>query len=150
MKVRGYSKEIVEAGIAKATAVSRADAIKRVEKVRGEEERQHRLIVKYDRRSCPALATILKSNYEAATARDARFPTMFPKVPKPVFKKGTNIKQLLCRSKVPPVRNINTRSTARENQRGVLMHCLVPGSFRVTRNEHDENHFKDVICIVCV
>ena len=44
---------------------------------------------------------------------------MFPKVPKPVFKKGTNIKQLLCRSKVPPVRNINTRATARENQRGV-------------------------------
>ena len=120
LRVRGYSKEVVEAGIAKARAVSRANAIKRVEKVRGEEkERQHRLIVEYDRRSCPALATILKNNYEAATARDARFPTMFPKVPKPVFKKGTNIKQLLCRSKVPPVRNINTRATARENQRGV-------------------------------
>ena len=110
MKVRGYSKEIVEAGIAKATAVSRVDAIKRVEKVRGEEERQHRLIVEYDRRSCPALATILKNNYDAATARDARFPTMFPKVPKPVYKKGTNIKQLLCRSKLPPPRNINTRA----------------------------------------
>ena len=113
--VRGYSKEIVEAGIAKATAVSRVDAIKRVEKVRGEEERQHRLIVEYDRRSCPALATILKNNYDAATARDARFPTMFPKVPKPVY----NIKQLLCRSKLPPPRNINTRATARENQRGI-------------------------------
>ena len=120
LRVRGYSKEVVKAGIAKARAVSRANAIKRVEKVLGEEkERQHRLIVEYDRRSCPALATILKNNYEAATARDARFPTMFPKVPKPVFKKGTNIKQLLCRSKVPPVRNINTRATARENQRGV-------------------------------
>ena len=117
--VRGYSKEVVEAGIAKATAVSRVDAIKRVEKVQGKEERQHRLIVEYDRRSCPALATILKNNYDAATARDARFSTMFPKVPKPVYKKGTNIKQLLCRSKLPPPRNINTRATARENQRGI-------------------------------
>ena len=79
-------------------------------KARGEEERQHRLIVEYDRRSCSALPTILKNNYDAATARDARFPTMFPKVPKPVYKKGTNIKQLLCRSKLPPPRNINTRA----------------------------------------
>ena len=123
LRVRGYKKAVVEAGIAKARAVSRLDAIKKVEMTRGEgSERQHRLIIEYDRRSCPALATILKNNYDAATAGprgDSRFQTWFPKVPKPVYKRGTNIKQLLCRSKLPPARNINTRASARENQRGI-------------------------------
>jgi hypothetical protein len=67
----------------------------------------------------PALSTILRNNYEAAAARDTRFTQTFPKVPKPVYRKGTNVKQLLCRAKLPQAHTIKTRATARENQRGI-------------------------------
>ena len=120
LKVRGYSRAVVEAGISRARAVTREEALRRVDKGAGEEkDRQHRLIVEYDRRSCPALATILKNNYEAAAARDTRFTKFFSKVPRPVYRKGTNIKQLLCRAKLPQAHTIRTRASIRENQRGV-------------------------------
>ena len=64
LRMREYSDAVIEAGIARAKAVERADALKRVEKQHGEEGgRQHRLITEYDRRSSPALGGILDSNY---------------------------------------------------------------------------------------
>ena len=64
----------MEAGISQARGVTRAEALKKVDKTKGEEkDRQHRLIVEYDRRSFPALATILWNNFEAAIARDTLF-----------------------------------------------------------------------------
>ena len=44
---------------------------------------------------------------------------MFPKCPKPTFKRGTNLKQLLCKAKLPKPRPVNTRAALRENWRGV-------------------------------
>ena len=83
LEVRGYSKAVVEAGISRARAVTREEALRRVDKGGGgETDRQHRPIVEYDRRSCPTLATVLNNNYEAAAARDDRFSRTFPKVPK--------------------------------------------------------------------
>ena len=81
--------------------------------------RQHRLIVEFDRRTSPALGRILENNYEAACARDSRFRVLFPKPPKPTFRKGRNLKQLLIRAKLPKTRPLNTRASVRENARGV-------------------------------
>ena len=50
----------------------------------------------------------------AATATD----TNFPKVPKPVFKKGSILNRLLFRARLPKARPVNTRATAREKPRG--------------------------------
>ena len=119
LKIRGYSENVVQAGISRARAVTRKEALRRVIKREELKNRQHRLIVEYDRRSCPALAAILVNNYEAAGARDARFPQTFPNIPKPVYRRGTNIKQLLCRAKLPQVHTIKTRASIRENQRGI-------------------------------
>ena len=121
---RGYSREVVVAGIQRARSVPRLDALKKVEKearVSGGEEdaRQHRLIVEYDRRSSPALAQILKSNYQAACSRDGKLRAMFPNCPKPVFRRGTTLKQLLCKARLPSRRGADTRAGDREVTRGV-------------------------------
>ena len=122
MPYRGYSETAVYAGILRAKEVPRDQALERVERpVGGQEEdgRQHRLVVDFDRRSCPALGQILRNNYEAACSRDSRFKVLFPKVPKPTFKKGTNLKQMLVKARVPKARLVNTRAGEKENRRGV-------------------------------
>ena len=119
---RGYSEAAVDAGIQRAKEVPRDQALEKVERpLAGQEEggRQHRLVVEFDRRSCPALGQILRNNYEAACSRDARFRVLFPKVPKPTFRKGTNLKQLLVKARVPKARPVNTRAGEKENRRGV-------------------------------
>ena len=118
---RGYSATTVDAGIHRARMVERSEALKKVEnrKSLSPGVRQHRLIVEFDRRTSPALGRILENNYEAACARDARFRVLFPKPPKPTFRKGRNLKQLLIRAKLPKTRPLNTRASVRENARGV-------------------------------
>ena len=114
--------DVVEAGIRRAREVPRLEALKKVDRGGGgeaEEGRQHHLIVEYDRRSCPALGQILRSNYQAACSRDARMKTLFKKPPKPTFRKGTNLKQMLVKAKLPRARPVNTRQGERENRRGV-------------------------------
>ena len=119
---REYPPEVIEAGIQRARLVPRSEALKKVEKGAGgpgDVARQHRLIVEFDRRSSPALGQVLKNNYEAAAQRDARFKTLFSKCPRPCFKRGRNIKQLLVRARLPRRKPLNTRSTMRETNRGV-------------------------------
>ena len=122
MLEREYPPEVIEAGIQRARLVPRSEALKKVEKGAGgpgDVARQHRLIVEFDRRSSPALGQVLKNNYEAAAQRDARFKTLFSKCPRPCFKRGRNIKQLLVRARLPRRKPLNTRSTMRETNRGV-------------------------------
>jgi hypothetical protein len=113
---RGYSEAVVQAGIQRAREVPRVVALEKVEKeevAAGERVRQHRLIVQFDRRSSPALGTILLNNYGAAGARDSRFTKLFPLPPKPTFTRGTNIRQLLVRAKLPEKKPVSTRLAAR-------------------------------------
>ena len=126
---RGYATETVDAGIRKAREVPRQEALKKVERKGGEsdEGRQHRLIVEYDRRSSPALAQILKNNFEASCNRDTRLRTLFKKPPKPTFRKGTNLKQMLVKAKIPKAKPANTRGRERENRRGISR-CISPVS----------------------
>ena len=103
LRDRGYSAAVVEAGIQRARDIPRGVALEKSVRqepsVEEESGRQHRLVTQYDRRSSPALSQILKNNHGAAGARDKRFITMFPKIPKPAFSRGTNVKQLLVKAK---------------------------------------------------
>ena len=79
-KLLDYSETAVDAGILRAKEEPRDQTLERVERpmvgqgVEGlEGGRQHRLVVEFDRRSCPALGQILRNNYEAACSRDTRF-----------------------------------------------------------------------------
>ena len=121
LREREYSEAVIEAGIARAKAVPRIEALKKVDKQQkqGEKGRQHRLIVEWDRRSSPALAEILKRNYQEMVARDQRMGKIFPKIPRPAFKRGKNVKELLCKARLPPIRKINTRSSGEESRNGV-------------------------------
>ena len=114
---------MISAGISKAKSVPREEALKKVEKKSKYEEdgRQHRLIVEYDRRSSPALGGILDDNYHQMVARDRRMGRIFPNPPRPTYKRGKNIKELLCRAKLPPIRCVNTRATAEGAKNGLTV-----------------------------
>ena len=51
--------------------------------------------VEYDRRSSPALATVLDTNYQQMVASDQRLVRIFPNIHKTALKRGKNIKDLL-------------------------------------------------------
>ena len=95
LREREYREEVIQAGISRAKAVDREDALKKVEKKQEDQGRQHRLIVEWDHRSSPALGNILNNNYQQMVGRDQRLGRTFPKVPKPAFKRGKTIKELL-------------------------------------------------------
>jgi hypothetical protein len=66
--------------------------LKKVEKKDEEDEggRQHRLIVEYDGCSSPALGAIHEDNYNQMVANDRRMGKIFPKPPRPTYKRGKN------------------------------------------------------------
>jgi hypothetical protein len=121
LKERQYSDTVIQAGIARARAVPRAEALKKVERPQ-EPGRQHRLVVTYDRRSSPALGSILENNYQQMVAQDQRLGRTFPKVPRPVYKRGKSLQDILCRAKLPPKRPVRTRA-AEEGRRHGLSRC---------------------------
>ena len=65
------------------------------------------------------MAGILDSNFKEMVSRDQRLGRVFTKVPRPAFRRGKTIKELLCRARLPPVRKIATRGTAEEARHGL-------------------------------
>ena len=90
LREREYSEAIIQAGISKARAVTRHEALKKVEKAGDQDKvrQHHRLVTEFDRRSSPALATILETNYQQIVARDQRLARVFPKPPRPPLREG--------------------------------------------------------------
>ena len=72
LQAREYREDVTLAGIARARAVTREEDLKKVVRAEAKGSRQHRLIVEYDRRSSPALSTVLEANYQQMLARDQR------------------------------------------------------------------------------
>ena len=114
LREREYSEEVISAGITRAKAVPR-----KVSKQVEEGNRQHRLIVEWERRSSPALAGVLDTNFKEMVSRDQRLGRVFKKVPRPAFKRGKNMKELLCRARLPPVRIVVSRGTTEEARHGL-------------------------------
>ena len=72
LQAREYREDVILAGIARARAVTREEALKKVVRAEAKGSRQHRLIVEYDRRSSPSLSTVLEANNQQMLARDQR------------------------------------------------------------------------------
>ena len=119
LRQRQYREQVIIAGIARAKAVQRGDALKKVMKEQQEVTRQHRLIVEYDRRSSPPVRDILESNYMGMVARDKRMGKTFPSIPRPTFAKGKSIQNMLCRAKLPPAKQVSTRAAAGASRSGL-------------------------------
>jgi hypothetical protein len=92
LRQREYAETVIEAGISKAKAVPRDEALRKVVRQQGGGGRRHRLVTEFDRRSSPALVGILKANYEQMKDRDQRMGRIFPNPPRPSFKRSKNIK----------------------------------------------------------
>ena len=66
------------------------------------------------------LREVLEENYNQMVDRDQRLKVYFPKIPRPMFKRGENIKELLCRAKLPPRRGIIMRTEGELHKNGVI------------------------------
>ena len=105
---RGYRPKVVDAAIVKARCLDRSEALKKVEKSVEENERV-RFITTYDPR-LPNIGKILKENHKVMLESDGRLKGAFPKPPMVCFKRPPNIKDILCRAKLPPKRsNMRTK-----------------------------------------
>ena len=116
LRERQYQETVIEAGLEKARQVKREDALKKVQ--RKAEVKPPHLIVKYDRRSCPALGSILRDNHQSMVSKDNRMGRVFPRPPRAVFERDKNLKDILTRSKLAPVRNA-TRHGNQQVRNGV-------------------------------
>ena len=75
LRERQYKEAVIQAGIEKARKVKREDALRKV--VKEPEMKPPHLIVQYDRRSCPALSSILRNNHQAMSSKDRRMEKIF-------------------------------------------------------------------------
>jgi hypothetical protein len=51
--------------------------------------------------------------------QDQRLGRTFPRVPRPVYRRGKNLKDILCRAKLPPRRPVRTRAAEVNNRHGL-------------------------------
>ena len=96
---RGYKRKLIAAAIARAVAVPRAEAIKRV--VREKDKDRVVLAIQYD----PRLASIPKivhKHHRTMVASDPHLAEVYKKPPITAFKRPPNLRNKLIRSKVPP------------------------------------------------
>ena len=119
LREREYKEKDIENGVNRAKAIKREDALRKVDKKESEGGRQHRLVTEFDRRTSQALGGILTANYDQMAVRDQRLRKIFPKPPKPAYTRGRNIKEMLCRARLPPDVKVTTRSRAELARNGV-------------------------------
>ena len=105
---RNYRPNVINAAIDKARALDRKETLKKVEKCR-EEENRVRFIVTYDPR-LPDLGKILRENHKVMLESDQRLKEAFPEPPMLCFRRPPNIKDIVCRAKLPPKRSHTTRN----------------------------------------
>ena len=61
----------------------------------------------------------MEEKYTQMIDRDQRLKKNFPKIPRPTFKRGKNIMELLCRAKLPPKRGLLTRREGEAYKNGI-------------------------------
>lgn len=133
---RGYRKNVINAAFDRARELKREEALKKV--VRTEGEKRVRFITTYDPR-LPSISKILTQNWKVMVETDGRLLKAFPKPPMVCYKRPPNIKDMLCRSKLPPKRRETTsrrmkpgfrRCTKQKNCRLCPFTQLAPGEIR--------------------
>ena len=117
---REYRPKVVDAAIARARLLDRREALKKVEKSK-EENSRVRFFTTFDPR-LPNIGKILRENHKVMLESDGRLKGAFPKPPMLCFKKPPNIKDILCRAKLPPKR------TSMRTKKPGLRRCTKPCS----------------------
>ena len=119
LRDREYKEVVILAGFERARQVTRKEALRKVTRVTG--NKPPHLIVKYDRRSSPALGAILRNNHQAMVGRDAKMGRVFPQPHRAVYERERNLKDILTRAKLPPTKNANRHST--RDQQNKVTRC---------------------------
>ena len=103
---------MINAGINRARSLVREEEVQ--EKIKDDDKfSTPKLIVEYDPRTTPTFQGILEQNYQGMLDMDSRMKKVFHKCPQVVNKRGKNMKEMLCRAKLPPkLGTMRTRSTA--------------------------------------
>ena len=100
---RGYRIKVIDAAFERARSLDRDEALKKVVR---EEEGTNRVkfITTYDPR-LPQISQILTQNWKVMVESDKRLLKAFPKPPMIVYKRPANLKDTLCRAKLPIKKN---------------------------------------------
>ena len=93
---REYNKNIVEAAIVKASKIDRQDALKRVTKVKKDKPV---LAITYNP-MLPSLTQIVTKHWRSMT-QDIHALEIFKQPPMVAYRQAPNLKQTLCRAKLP-------------------------------------------------
>ena len=101
---RGYSRNVVDAAIVRAQTLERSEALKKVVRVRNDVKRT-KFVIQYDPR-LPNLSKILKENWQVMISEDQRLRPAFEHPPMVCYQRPKNLKDILCRARLPPLRSI--------------------------------------------
>ena len=93
---RNYNKNIVKAAITKAKLIPRIEALKRVTK---KENNRVVFAITFNPR-LPSVSGIIVKHWRTMT-KDKKMLEMFPKPPMVAFKQPPNLKNMLCKAKLP-------------------------------------------------
>ena len=108
LRERDYRTNVIKAAIEKARSLERSETLKKVEKSKDENDRV-RFITAFDPR-LPNIRRILKENHKVMLESDGRLKGAFNNPPMVCFKRPPNIKDIVCRAKLPTKRSHNVRS----------------------------------------
>ena len=96
---RGYTPGIIDAAIAKARAIPRQEALKRV--TRHTDNQRPKFVVSYDPR-LPSISSITQRHWRSMVSQDPYLKSVFPSPPLIAYKRQKNIRESLIKAKVYP------------------------------------------------
>ena len=91
--------------------ISREDALKRVQR---EKEQQRCFVTEYHP-SLPPMSKLLRKHWSVMVERDARLGQVFPKPSRVAYRRGSSLRELLVRARMP---NVTRRSRRQALKRG--------------------------------
>ena len=106
---RGYRRGVVRSAISRAERLDRDEALEKVVREEEQTNRRVRFVVEYDPR-LPQISRILKRNWEVMVDLDTRLRKSFPGPPMVCYRRPPNLRDILCRARLPPLRHGFDRS----------------------------------------
>ena len=102
LQARGYRRKMVENAVDRVRQLDRNTMLERVSRTDTSSERV-RAVFKFDRR-LPNLSAIFRKNWQTMTTEDRRLLGPFPSPPMICYTRGKNLREELCRARLPPAR----------------------------------------------
>ena len=99
---------MIESALERVRTLERSSMLEKVVRQNSEARDRVRAIFKFDRR-LPNLSGIFKKTWQVMVNDDKRLLKVFPKPPMICYTRPKNVKDILCRAKLPPAR-INPRT----------------------------------------